>query len=68
MVEAIAAEIIQSCDSVSWNDVGGLEHAKKAVQEAVIWPLKRPELFTVTTLLLHWLWHLSRPSLFNLLQ
>lgn len=33
---------------------GGLEDAKRAVHEAVIWPLKRPDLFTVRFFTLVW--------------
>jgi vacuolar protein-sorting-associated protein 4 len=30
---------------VKWDDIAGLEGAKKALQEAVILPIKFPELF-----------------------
>ncbi|KAI8435345.1 hypothetical protein MSG28_003670 [Choristoneura fumiferana] len=30
----------------SWEDVAGLEMAKSVIQEAVVWPLLRPDLFT----------------------
>lgn len=30
---------------VTWDDIAGLEFAKKAVQEIVVWPLLRPDLF-----------------------
>ena len=31
--------------SLGWDDVAGLEHAKSVVQEEVVWPLLRPDLF-----------------------
>jgi SpoVK/Ycf46/Vps4 family AAA+-type ATPase len=33
-----------------WDEIAGLEHAKQAIQEIVIWPIKRPDLFTRTSL------------------
>ena len=31
--------------TVNWQDIAGLVHAKQAVTEAVVWPMKQPELF-----------------------
>lgn len=45
LVETIFNEIMHKDVKVKWDDVIGLEHAKGAVQEAVIWPLQRPEIF-----------------------
>jgi len=28
--------------NVTWDDIAGLEHAKKTIQEAVTWPMLRP--------------------------
>jgi peroxin-6 len=33
---------------IYWDDVGGLEHAKKEIQELIELPLKQPELFAAT--------------------
>jgi fidgetin-like protein 1 len=41
----IEAEIMQDGTSVTWEDIAGLEFAKKAINEIVVWPLMRPELF-----------------------
>jgi len=30
---------------VGWDDIGGLEEAKKRLMEAVVWPMLKPELF-----------------------
>lgn len=32
--------------AVAWEDVAGLEFAKDAINESLIWPMKRPDLFT----------------------
>ena len=44
LVEQIMRESLDS-SSVNWNDIAGLVHAKQAVTEAVVWPMKQPELF-----------------------
>ncbi len=38
-------EIVVSGDEVHWDDVAGLEIAKKALKEAVVYPFLRPDLF-----------------------
>ncbi|ORX75039.1 AAA-domain-containing protein [Linderina pennispora] len=45
MIEAIENEILTDTQGVSWDDIAGLQQAKKAVQMAVIYPLLKPELF-----------------------
>ncbi|MCD6591547.1 MAG: AAA family ATPase, partial [Thaumarchaeota archaeon] len=37
--------IIQDPPPVKWDDVIGLEKAKKAIMESIIYPMKRPDLF-----------------------
>ncbi len=39
-------EVYIEVASVHWDDVGGLDDVKQQMQEAVEWPLKKPELFT----------------------
>nr|CAI5828105.1 unnamed protein product [Callosobruchus analis] len=46
MVELIKSEIMDVGPNVHWNDVVGLEFAKAAIQEAVVWPMLRPDIFT----------------------
>ncbi|CAH1972664.1 unnamed protein product [Acanthoscelides obtectus] len=46
MVELIKSEIMDVGPSIHWNDVVGLEFAKTAIQEAVVWPMLRPDIFT----------------------
>jgi len=37
--------VVQETPNVSWEDVVGLETAKKAVKEAIVYPVQRPDLF-----------------------
>lgn len=46
LVERIALEVIESTSTITWEDIGGLEYAKQAVEEAVLWPLQQPEFFS----------------------
>ena len=39
-------EVYIEVPSVNWADVGGLTDVKQELQEAVEWPLKKPEVFT----------------------
>jgi len=46
LIEKIQNEIMESGDTVTFDDIAGLEDAKQTVQELVCWPMKRPDLFT----------------------
>ncbi|XP_057306460.1 fidgetin-like protein 1 [Hydractinia symbiolongicarpus] len=46
MVTLIENEIMEHGPNVSWEDIAGLEFAKKTIQEIVIWPMLRPDIFT----------------------
>ncbi|EGF79803.1 hypothetical protein BATDEDRAFT_12021, partial [Batrachochytrium dendrobatidis JAM81] len=46
MIETIRNEIMDHLPQVSWDDIAGLEHAKKSIQEIVVWPMLRPDIFT----------------------
>lgn len=46
LVERIEQEIMASQQKVDWDEIAGLEHAKKSINEAVVWPLQNPKLFT----------------------
>ena len=37
--------VVQEKPNVSWNQVVGLESAKKAIKEAIVYPVQRPDLF-----------------------
>lgn len=44
-VSAILNDIIVTGDRVTWSDVAGLDAAKSALKEAVVYPFLRPDLF-----------------------
>jgi ATP-dependent 26S proteasome regulatory subunit len=46
MIEIIENEVLMSTTNTKWEDVAGLEEAKLSVQEAAIYPMIYPELFT----------------------
>lgn len=46
LIEKINNEIVDNGQKVRFEDIAGLEHAKKAVYESVILPMKRPQFFT----------------------
>ena len=45
MVEQIEGEILEKSTSVSWDDITGLDFAKKTIKELIILPLVRPDIF-----------------------
>ena len=44
--DALSAAIVTEKPNVKWEDVAGLEQAKKTLQEAIILPVKFPDIFT----------------------
>lgn len=46
LLETIKNEIIRAVDTVTWEDIAGLDHAKNTIKEIVIWPMLRPDIFT----------------------
>jgi len=47
LVEKIVADIVhKDQNNTSFDDIAGLEFAKKCVQELICWPICRPDLFT----------------------
>ncbi|XP_062502210.1 spastin-like [Corticium candelabrum] len=46
MIDMIKSEIVDRSSAVRWDDIAGLELAKQSLQEMVILPAQRPELFT----------------------
>ncbi|VVC96624.1 unnamed protein product [Leptidea sinapis] len=46
MIELIESEIIDKGSPIGWDDIAGLQLAKSVIQEAVVWPLLRPDIFT----------------------
>ncbi|TVU50426.1 hypothetical protein EJB05_01797 [Eragrostis curvula] len=45
LIEHVSNEIMDRDPNVRWDDIAGLQHAKKCVTEMVIWPLQRPDIF-----------------------
>lgn len=45
LVTQITYEILEKQCNVDWSDIAGLEFAKSSVEEAIVWPLRRPDLF-----------------------
>ncbi len=43
-------EVLVEIPNVRWGDIGGLEHAKQELREAIEWPLKYPEVFKTTNI------------------
>lgn len=46
MIEQIKNEIMDSGSKVTWDDIAGLEYAKRTIHEVLVIPMLRPELFT----------------------
>lgn len=46
LVDMIEREIMQDgSSSVTWDDIAGLDFAKRSINEIILWPLARPDLF-----------------------
>ena len=45
MVETIENEIMEKDCNTTWDDIAGLEFAKKTINEIIIWPMLRPDIF-----------------------
>lgn len=50
IVEMIENEILVTDSKVNWEDIAGLETVKQAIQEIIIWPMKRPDIFQANSL------------------
>ncbi|XP_014281543.1 fidgetin-like protein 1 [Halyomorpha halys] len=46
MVELIKNEIMYTGSAIGWDDIAGLQFAKTTIQEIVVWPMLRPDIFT----------------------
>ncbi|KAL0265630.1 UNVERIFIED_CONTAM: hypothetical protein PYX00_011343 [Menopon gallinae] len=45
IVERIKSEILHSTINIDWDDVVGLDLVKKNINEIVLWPMQRPDIF-----------------------
>lgn len=48
LIERIENEIIDRGEHVTFDDIAGLDFAKRSVNELVCWPMARPDIFTVS--------------------
>lgn len=46
LVEMVTSEILQQCPPVDWSDIAGLDMAKAAIKEEILWPILRPDMFS----------------------
>ena len=46
LIEKINNQIVNNGEEVTLDQIAGLENAKETVHQLVIWPMKRPDLFT----------------------
>ncbi|XP_049583817.1 fidgetin [Syngnathus scovelli] len=46
LVDMVTAEILQQCPPVDWSDIAGLDLAKAAIKEEILWPILRPDMFS----------------------
>lgn len=45
LIDRIKSEIIDNKQNIRWDDVVGLELVKKNINEIILWPMQRPDLF-----------------------
>uniref|UniRef100_A0AAY5KAE6 Fidgetin n=1 Tax=Esox lucius TaxID=8010 RepID=A0AAY5KAE6_ESOLU len=46
LVELVTTEVLQPGPPVDWSDIAGLELAKAAIKEEILWPILRPDMFS----------------------
>ncbi|KAJ3592699.1 hypothetical protein NHX12_007826 [Muraenolepis orangiensis] len=46
LVDTVTAEVLQQGPPVDWSDIAGLDEAKAAIKEEILWPLLRPDMFS----------------------
>lgn len=46
MIELIKNEIMDCGSPITWDDIAGLENAKRIIKEIVVFPMLRPDIFT----------------------
>ncbi len=45
LLEYLESEVLDQAPCIEWNDIAGLEFAKKTIKEIIIWPMLRPDIF-----------------------
>lgn len=46
IVERIRSEILETNLNINWDDIVGLTDVKKVINEIILWPMLRPDIFT----------------------
>lgn len=46
MIELVMNEVMDHGPNIGWDDIAGLDFAKKTIKEIVVWPMLRPDIFT----------------------
>lgn len=46
LVQRIENDILESGETVTFDDIAGLDFAKQCIEEMVVWPMRNPELYT----------------------
>lgn len=46
IIDRIKNEILEATNNITWSDIIGLDRVKKIINEIVLWPMQRPDLFT----------------------
>ncbi|CAL8321426.1 unnamed protein product [Merluccius merluccius] len=46
LVDMVTTEILQQGHPVDWSDIAGLDMAKAAIKEEILWPILRPDMFS----------------------
>ncbi|KAF0991448.1 hypothetical protein HZS_7202 [Henneguya salminicola] len=46
LIELILNDVVDKGTQITWNDIAGLDFAKKTIEEIIVWPMVRPDLFT----------------------
>ncbi|KAK6089573.1 hypothetical protein P3W45_001455 [Vairimorpha bombi] len=45
ILDRIKSEIVESVNNIKWDDIVGLDNVKRIINEIVLWPMLRPDLF-----------------------
>ncbi|CAL8268652.1 unnamed protein product [Lota lota] len=46
LVDMVTTEILQQGPPVDWSDIAGLDMAKAAIKDEILWPILRPDMFS----------------------
>ena len=46
LLATVCREIMDAATNITWDDIAGLKNAKATLEEVIIWPMLRPDLFS----------------------